>query len=307
MGVGELLTAHRALAAVDCTSREDARLALRAVLCSERSDLPSSSGRSMTVFGDARVPPGPSPLDELGRSRRAALPHAGVPATAPSAAPNSTRTRRRCPRPGATSSCSATRTSPATPTPEMALARELIARLARRGPTRLSRRTRPVPPARPQPRPAADGPRRRCARAASRSTALARPLAAAAPGRAGLRRVGVDDAVRADAAAVPARVGRRAPAGRGVRVRDAADAHHPRAGRARPRSRAGARRGGGDRLLGGHADRRGAGRAEPRARPAARPRRGRRDPVRRVGPGRSGGAWRSRWRGCGAARTGSSG
>jgi uncharacterized protein with von Willebrand factor type A (vWA) domain len=39
VGMGELLTAHRALAAVDCTSREDARLALRAVLCSDRGDL----------------------------------------------------------------------------------------------------------------------------------------------------------------------------------------------------------------------------------------------------------------------------
>ena len=39
VGMGELVTAHRALDAVDCTSREDARLALRAVLCSERADL----------------------------------------------------------------------------------------------------------------------------------------------------------------------------------------------------------------------------------------------------------------------------
>ena len=36
VGMGELLTAHEALEAVDCTSREDARLALRAVLCSDR-------------------------------------------------------------------------------------------------------------------------------------------------------------------------------------------------------------------------------------------------------------------------------
>ena len=39
VGLGELLTAHRALAAVDCASRTDARLALRAVLCSSRADL----------------------------------------------------------------------------------------------------------------------------------------------------------------------------------------------------------------------------------------------------------------------------
>ena len=38
VGVGELLAAHRALAMIDSGSREDARLALRAVLCSNRVD-----------------------------------------------------------------------------------------------------------------------------------------------------------------------------------------------------------------------------------------------------------------------------
>jgi uncharacterized protein with von Willebrand factor type A (vWA) domain len=39
LGLRELLTAVRCVDAVDCTSREDVRLALRPVLCSRRSDL----------------------------------------------------------------------------------------------------------------------------------------------------------------------------------------------------------------------------------------------------------------------------
>ena len=142
VGVGELLTAHRALEAVDCTSREDARLALRAVLCSERSDIAKFERAFYEVFGDSRVPLGPSPFDELSQEAREALPHAGVPATAPrppelDADPTAV--------PAAWSDVELLRHKDfASYTDlEMAVARELIARLARRGPTRLSRRTRP--------------------------------------------------------------------------------------------------------------------------------------------------------------------
>ena len=71
-------TAHRALEAVDCTSREDAtaRAASRAVLRPrrprERFDL-----AFMAVFGSGR-PIGQSPFDELGGIEREALPHAGL-------------------------------------------------------------------------------------------------------------------------------------------------------------------------------------------------------------------------------------
>jgi uncharacterized protein len=142
VGMGELLTAHRALEAVDCASREDARLALRAVLCSERGDLAKFERAFYDVFGDSRVPLGPSPFDELSQEAREALPHAGFPTTTarqpeldaePSAVP------------AAWSDVELLRHKDfATYTDlEMAIARELIARLARRGPTRLSRRTRP--------------------------------------------------------------------------------------------------------------------------------------------------------------------
>jgi uncharacterized protein with von Willebrand factor type A (vWA) domain len=142
VGMGELLTAHRALEAVDCASREDARLALRAVLCSERGDLAKFERAFYDVFGDSRVPLGPSPFDELSQEAREALPHAGVPTTTPrqpevDAEPSAV--------PAAWSDVELLRHKDfATYTDlEMAIARELIARLARRGPTRLSRRTRP--------------------------------------------------------------------------------------------------------------------------------------------------------------------
>ena len=61
-----------------------------------------------------------------------------------------------------------------------------------------------------------------------------------------------------------------------------------------------ARRRGGRRLVGRHAHRRRARRAQPRARPAHRPRRGRRDPVRRLGPRRARSCWPRRWRACAA-------
>src|ERR1700733_5732147 len=79
-GLGELLTAHRALEAVDCTSREDARLALRAVLCSERGDLIKFELAFHAVFGDAHVPLGGTPFDELEGIPQEVLPHAGIPA-----------------------------------------------------------------------------------------------------------------------------------------------------------------------------------------------------------------------------------
>src|SRR5437588_6963318 len=78
VGIGELLTAHQALAAVDCTSREGARLALRAVLCSERADLIKFERAFFDVFGEGRVPLGASPFDELEGMPREVLPHAGM-------------------------------------------------------------------------------------------------------------------------------------------------------------------------------------------------------------------------------------
>lgn len=143
VGVGELLAAHRALAAVDCSSREDSRLALRTALCSDRTDLPRFDIAFQAVFGSGEVPLCHNPLEELGSVARAALPHAAIPggrASEPQGAEDPT------PLPAAWSDVELLREKDfATYSEaEMAMARVLIARLARRGPTRLSRRTRPV-------------------------------------------------------------------------------------------------------------------------------------------------------------------
>ena len=139
VGVGELLAAHRALSVIDPASREDARLALRAVLCSRHVDLERFELAFVAVFGDGRPPGDDSPLSELGAIERAALPSMGMPDVSGREAQAGSE-----PVAAAWSAIELlhekdfARYTPA----EMAAARELIARLARRHPTRLSRRTR---------------------------------------------------------------------------------------------------------------------------------------------------------------------
>ena len=141
VGIGELLSAHRAVAAVDCSSREEARLALRATLCSGREDLERFERAFIAVFGVSQPLAGNDPLKELGTIERAALPRMGIPDSAPLSTAEETM-----PVPVAWSDVEllAEKDFAAYSEAETVLARELIARLARRGPTRLSRRTRPA-------------------------------------------------------------------------------------------------------------------------------------------------------------------
>jgi uncharacterized protein with von Willebrand factor type A (vWA) domain len=141
VGVGELLTAQRALAAIDASSRGDAKIALRTVLCSRREDLERFERAFLAVFGEERPPLGEHSLDELGALEKPVFPRAGIPGSGAAAPePDSTAV------PSAWSDVELLRTKDFAhySDAEMALARVLIARLARRGPTRLSRRTRPV-------------------------------------------------------------------------------------------------------------------------------------------------------------------
>jgi uncharacterized protein with von Willebrand factor type A (vWA) domain len=140
VGIGELLNAYRAVAAVDVSSREDVRLALRATLCSGRDDLERFDEAFETVFGAGALV---DPLSDLGAIERAALPRAGIPGedgTAPQAPSEPEAV------PAAWSEVELLRTKDFAlyTDDEIARAHALIARLARRGPTRLSRRTRPA-------------------------------------------------------------------------------------------------------------------------------------------------------------------
>ncbi len=226
VGVGELLAAHRALAAVDPSSREDAYFALRAALCSTRAELALFAEAFASVFADrgARGPAGRAGRD---RARRdAARRH---PADRRRGRVSQTSRATPSPPPTATRSCCARRTSRPTPTPSGRSRAGCWRGSPRRSPQRLSRRTRPT--------------RRRRDVHDLRATVRAslrhggelmerryrEPGLKAAPDRARLRRLGLDGAVRADAAAVPAGLGRRPRAGRGVRVRHAAHARDARA------------------------------------------------------------------------------
>jgi uncharacterized protein with von Willebrand factor type A (vWA) domain len=142
VGVGELVSAMRCLDVVDPSSREDCRLALRTVLCSQKADLERFDAAFLAVFGDGRVDAGQldDPLSELGTIERAALPRSGM------ADPGAGTPKQGAePVPAAWSDVELliakdfSRYTHA----ETQQARELIVRLARRHPTRLSRRTRP--------------------------------------------------------------------------------------------------------------------------------------------------------------------
>ena len=302
VGVGELLAAHRALAAVDPASRAEAYFALRAALCSSRADYAASPRRSPWSSRRADAPE--DPLEALGQIESAALPRIGIPMEQEASA-----ILEDVPVPAAWSEEELLREKDfAEYTRRRARARAAAAGAARapRAAAALAPHAADAPAPR-RARPARDrarvaAPRRRAARAP-----LPRAGRAAAPARAGVRRLGLDGAVRADAAAVPAGQRRRARARRGVRVRHPAHARHARARRPRSGPRAGARRRPRRRLVGRHADRRRAGRAQPRARPPHRPRRRdrRRSPTAGTAATRT--CWPPRWRACAAARTASCG
>ena len=77
--MGELLTARAQPRRDRRGSREDARLALRTVLCSQKVDLERFDAAFLAVFGDGHVPGGlDDPLGELGTIERAVLPRAGM-------------------------------------------------------------------------------------------------------------------------------------------------------------------------------------------------------------------------------------
>jgi uncharacterized protein with von Willebrand factor type A (vWA) domain len=86
VGVGELLSAHRALAAVDAGDREAAYFALRATLCSRRDDLEAFDAAFAEWFRPARGDTAGQPpvLDDVARlvlPRVAVPPEQAVPAS----------------------------------------------------------------------------------------------------------------------------------------------------------------------------------------------------------------------------------
>ncbi len=140
VGVGELLGAHRALAAVDAADREEAFYALRATLCSSHADVAIFTEAFAIAFAEPQAEAEEDPLAALGQIERMAMPRVGVPAAA--AAPEIDLE----PVPAAWSEEELLRERDFAlyTDSERAAARRLLAQLALHGPRRISRRTRPT-------------------------------------------------------------------------------------------------------------------------------------------------------------------
>jgi uncharacterized protein with von Willebrand factor type A (vWA) domain len=139
VGVGELLAAHHALAAVDPASRRDAFFALRTVMCSTHAEFSLFAEAFAATF--AVEEESHDPLEQLGRIERAVLPRIGVPTEA-----DGPPEIVDVPVPAAWSEQELLREKDFAEysDEERALARLLLTRLARRSPQRISRRTRPT-------------------------------------------------------------------------------------------------------------------------------------------------------------------
>jgi uncharacterized protein with von Willebrand factor type A (vWA) domain len=138
VGTGELLAAHRALAAVDPGSWSEARAALQATLCAGRADLAAFDDAFAAWLGGS---PGRSePL--IDPVATAVLPRVAVPSSRRSVLVSDEETEIR---PAAWSEVELLRDKDfaAYTDAERAVARMIMAGIARRGPKRQSRRTRP--------------------------------------------------------------------------------------------------------------------------------------------------------------------
>lgn len=139
VGLGDVITAHRALASVDPVSRNDSYLALRTVLCKRQGDLELFDAAFDAVFG-AAVPETRSPV-ELPEAAKLVVPRVAVPPAPGDAGPPPAMD---APVPSAWSEVELLREidfaemSDA----ERAVASRLVRRIALVGPMRRSRRTR---------------------------------------------------------------------------------------------------------------------------------------------------------------------
>jgi uncharacterized protein with von Willebrand factor type A (vWA) domain len=146
VGVDELLTAHRVLRAVDAANRDRAYLALRAALCSRRDDLVVFEAAFAATFGrrseDDEERDRPEVLDDLREAASPALPRLGIPAAQ---RPEMVEAEPD-PVPAAWSDVELLHDKDFSEytDAERRVARRIMLRLARHGPQRPSRRTRPA-------------------------------------------------------------------------------------------------------------------------------------------------------------------
>jgi uncharacterized protein len=140
-GMGELLAAHRALAAVDAGSRRGAYFALRAALCSRHEDLEVFDAAFEATFGAEPASPAEQTLAETGSLVLPKL-TAPPPPGAPPPTPDEDAEVEAAPAAWSDVELLKEKDFARYTEAERARARRLIMRLGTRGPTRLSRRTR---------------------------------------------------------------------------------------------------------------------------------------------------------------------
>jgi uncharacterized protein with von Willebrand factor type A (vWA) domain len=141
VGIGELISAHRALSAVDPGNRDAAYFALRATLCSRREDLPAFDAAFAEWFlpAPAELPEPPEALDE---AAKLVLPRVALPAA--QGLPEPTAELDAVPSAWSDVELLRDKDFADYTEEERRRARRAIRRLATGAPTRPSRRTRPA-------------------------------------------------------------------------------------------------------------------------------------------------------------------
>lgn len=150
VGVGELISAHRALTAIDAADRRASYLSLRAVLCSRREDLDAFDAAFVEVFaGRAEYPEQPDVLDDIADL---VLPSVAVPPQRRVAPPDAIDESEVVPAAWSDVEMLRNKDFAEFTSADRRMARGVMRRLAARGPVRSSRRTRASRRRGPQPR-----------------------------------------------------------------------------------------------------------------------------------------------------------
>jgi len=141
VGVGELLAAHRALAAVDASDRRESYYALRPVLCSRQEDIEVFESAFSEAFGSAGGMPQQQPevLDDVAKM---VLPRVTVPPGGPPRSHGSVVEEDVVPAAWSDVELLQEKDFAEYTDAERVAARRLLVRLAAEGPKRPSRRTR---------------------------------------------------------------------------------------------------------------------------------------------------------------------
>src|SRR3954447_1056015 len=138
LGIGDLITGHRALAAVDASSREQSYLALRTALCKRHEDLEPFDAAFIALFGEVEAL---QPPVELPEAASLVVPRVAVP---PAPGNHGPPPPDEAPVPAAWSDVALMRHRDfaAMSDHERAAAERLVRRIALHAPTRASRRLR---------------------------------------------------------------------------------------------------------------------------------------------------------------------